>query len=40
LQWTAHFRGQWAFLEALEYLGGLSVPIAVVSASPNRVTVS
>src|SRR6202453_927341 len=30
LQWTAHFLGQWAFLEVLEYLGSLSVLIAVI----------
>jgi len=30
LQWTAYFLGQWAFLEVLEYLGSLSVLIAVI----------
>lgn len=30
LQWLAYFLGQWALLEVLEYLGSLSVLIAVV----------
>lgn len=30
LQWTAYFLGQWALLEVLEYLGSLSVLVAVV----------
>src|SRR2546425_6431596 len=30
-QWSAHYLGRWAFLEVLEYLGTLSVLVAVVS---------
>jgi hypothetical protein len=30
LHWTAYFLGQWAFLEVLEYLGSLSVMVAVI----------
>jgi hypothetical protein len=30
-QWTSYYLGRWAFLEVLEYLGTLSVLVAVVS---------
>ena len=30
LQWTAYYLSRWAFLEVLEYLGSLSVLVAVV----------
>jgi len=39
-QWTAWYLGRWAFLEVLEYMGSLSVLVAVVfyfADSGNRV---
>ena len=30
LQWTAYYLSRWAFLEVLEYLGVLSVLVAVI----------
>lgn len=39
-QWTAYYLGRWAFLEVLEYMGSLSVLVAVVfyfADSGNRL---